>query len=182
MTLKDYSFYLSRYSSCHRLRAKVRQTCSFSLTSAYYLSTIWSNRLNFALLSRQSAASLLLALTHRRKIRIKRNPGSSFFLNYILSAILNYSIRLFGNILNIPCSHFQISMTEKPLNREWISWSGGNRLFHPVSIGCSIRWPQVQLEPGGMTQLKPWLTTLLWFVWSGVQAVDVLTHGRMRSS
>lgn len=126
MTLKDYSFYLSRYSSCHRLCAKVRQTCSFSLTSVYHLPTIWSNRLNFALLSRQSAASLWLALTHRRKIKIKRNPGSSFFLNYILPAILNYSVRLFGNILNISCSHLQISMPQQPLNCKWIAWPGGN--------------------------------------------------------
>jgi len=52
----------------------------------------------------------------KRRAKGLRKSRNIFFANEVFSAVLDYSVSLFRNILYISCCHHQINMTEKPLN------------------------------------------------------------------
>jgi hypothetical protein len=82
-----------------------------------------------------------------------------FFANEVFSAIVDYSVSLFRNILYISCCHRQINMTEKLLNCKWISrscchWGGRSaKSIEARSLRCLD--VKGRLNPTTMGALKP---------------------------
>ncbi len=62
--------------------------------------------------SLESSGNYPTAIRVKHTSLIKPYSNFKYFLNYILSAIFNDYVRLFGNILYISCGHLQICMTE----------------------------------------------------------------------